>query len=459
MTAAALPLLDEDHLSLLERIALLDADEQQQMLGSLTPEAATKLLSDWHFWARPNQIAPGGEWTTWLIQSGRGWGKTRTGAQWVKQKVEEGCRRIALVAATSADARDVMVEGESGILSVYAHEPEANRPIYEPGRRRVRWPNGAIATLYSAEEPRRLRGPQHDAAWGDELAAWQYPETYDMLLFGLRLGKNPQVVFTTTPKPTPLIRDLNKRAVLDVDYRAGKTNGHADVILTVGSTYENISNLAGTFIREIVRKYEGTTLGQQELYARLIEDVEGALWNSILIEQNRVSGQELPNFKRIAIGVDPAVTSKKSSDETGIIVAALGDNGHAYVLRDGSGKMSPNSWATRVVNLYGDFMADRIVGEVNNGGDLVETIMRNVDSTIAYKGVNASRGKTARAEPIVSLYEQGKVHHVGFHALLESQMTTWRDDLGMPSPDRMDALVWVLTELMLEKGRGVFVLR
>jgi len=457
MTATAERLVDAEQLSLLERIALMGDDEAKALFGNLTPEAAQQLLADWEFWARPNQIAPAGEWITWLIQSGRGWGKTRTGAQWVRQQVRSGLRRGALVGPTGADVRDVMVEGPSGIVEVCMHDPEAERPIYEPGRRRVRWPNGATCMLYSAEEPRRLRGPQHEFAWGDEPAAWQYPETLDQLMFGLRLGHKPQVVLTTTPKPTPMMRDLNKRAVLDADVRSGKVAGKIDVVMTVGSTFDNLSNLAATFISQVVRKYEGTTLGQQELYARLIEDVEGALWNSLLIETTRVSGLGLPRFKRIAVGVDPAVTSRKTSDETGIVVAALGDNGHAYVLHDGSGRFGPNAWGRKVVELYRSYQGDRVIAETNNGGDLVETILRGIDPSISYKSVNASRGKTARAEPIVALYEQGKVHHVGYHAALESQMTTWRDDLGMPSPDRMDALVWVLTELMLGKG-GVFVL-
>ena len=445
-----------EHFSLLEKLAALPEPERCAILDKLTPQAASTLLADWKFWARPNQLPPPGKWVTWLIQAGRGWGKTRTGAQLVRHWVQQGVRRVAFVGATSSDVRDVMVEGPSGIIAVSEHDPENERPIYEPGRRRVRWPNGATAMLYSAEEPNRLRGPQHEKAWGDEPAAWQYPETLDQLMFGLRLGHDPQVVLTTTPKPTPMMRDLNKRAVSDVELRAGRVTEHVDVVMTIGTTYENLANLARTFISEVVRKYEGTTLGQQELYAKLIEDVEGAHWNTLLIERSRINGKDLSRLVRIVVAIDPAVTSKKTSAETGIVVVGLGDNKHAYVLSDGSGRFSPNGWARKGVELYHAYNGDRIIGEINNGGDLVETVIRQIDPAIPYKGVNASRGKDARAEPVVGLYEQGKVHHVGYHALLESQMTTWRFDLGLPSPDRMDALVWAITELMITSS-GIYI--
>lgn len=439
--------LAPEHMSAIEQLAMLDADDQERLIGSMDEEAIRKLIADWDFFARPKQQPPPGHWNIWLILAGRGWGKTQTGAQWVRQKIKQGARRIALVAPTSADARDVMVEGPSGIIEAFRHLPKDQRPHYTPGKRRITWPNGTLAFTYSAEEPNRLRGPQHDFAWGDEVAAWQYPDAYDQLMFGLRLGRHPQCILTTTPKPTKLIRELAKRATLCSDLRSGAVT-HGDVAMTRGSTYENVANLASTFINETIRKYEGTTLGRQELYAEILEDLEGALWNSSMIEAHRVlPGQSIPDMKRIVVAVDPAVTSKKSSDETGIIVIGLGVNGHLYVFYDGTLRGTPNTWAKKVIELYHLYTADRIIGEVNNGGELVESVLRNIDANIPYTAVNASRGKTRRAEPIVGLYEQGKVHHVGVLAALEQQMTTWRDDLGMPSPDRMDALVWGATEL------------
>lgn len=445
------------NLSTLEQLALLPEDEIHAILDTLPPETVERLLGDWSFFARPKQVTPPGTWNIWLILAGRGWGKTQTGAQWVKEQIKSGRRRGALVGPTGADVRDVMVEGPSGIIEAFSKEPKEMRPVYEPGRRRIRWPNGALCFTYSAEEPNRLRGPQHDFGWGDELAAWQYPDAYDQMMFGMRLGHNPRTLFTTTPKPVKLIRDLVKRGTPDADLREGRLDT-ADVVITKGSTYENIANLARTFIHETIKKYEGTTLGRQELYAEILEDIEGALWHMSLIEAHRVSnGDQIPTMKRIVVAADPAVTSKKESAETGIIVAGLGVNDHAYVFRDASGRFSPNNWGKKLIELYENFNADRVIGETNNGGELIETVLRNIDPSVSYKAVTASRGKARRAEPIVALYEQGRVHHVGYFGALESQMTTWREDLGMDSPDRMDALVWALTELMIGR-KSAFVL-
>jgi len=419
--------------SLASRLAALPADERRKLLAELSDEEAEALLYDWRFWARPKQLPPEGQWRVWLILAGRGFGKTRTGAEWVREQVERhGRRRIAIVGRTAADVRDVMVEGESGILSI---SPPWFRPVYEPSKRRLTWPNGAIATLYSADEPDLLRGPQHDAAWADELAAWRRPEAWDNLMFGLRLGPDPRVVVTTTPRPVKLIRDLLKDPT---------------TVVTRGSTYENAANLAPAFLEQIISRYEGTRLGRQELYGEVLDDVPGALWQRKRIDELRVS--EAPELVRVVVAIDPAVTNEEGSDETGIVVAGRGVDGHAYVLADKSCRMSPDGWARRAVKAFYDHEADRIIGEVNNGGDLVETVIRTVDPKVPYKAVRASRGKSVRAEPVAALYEQGKVHHVGTFDHLEDQLCQITPDgyQGSGSPDRADALVWALTELMLE---------
>lgn len=350
--------------------------------------------------------------------------------------------RIALVAPTAADAREVLVEGPAGILAV---SPPRNRPLYEPSKRRLTWANGAIATTYSADEPERLRGPQHDAAVCDELAAWSYPESYDMLQFGLRQGAHPRCVVATTPKPIKLLKDLLARE--------GR-----DVVVTRGSTYENRSNLAPSFLSTIVRKYEGTRLGRQELLAELLEDIPGALWRRSRIDELRVFG--VPALQRIVIAIDPAVSSAENSDETGIIVAGIANKEEAYVLEDLSGRYQPLEWARKAIGAYRKYKADRIVAEVNNGGEMVEATLRTVDSSIPYKAVHASRGKARRAEPVAALYEQGHVHHVGNYPQLEDQLCDMTVDFDPTvmgySPDRLDAAVWALTELMLTEPVGGF---
>lgn len=414
------------------------------MLSRLTAEETRNFEWDWvGWWARPNQLPPPGDWNVWLILAGRGFGKTMTLSEWVRAEVEaDRAGRIALVAPTAADAREVLVEGPAGILAV---SPPWNRPLYEASKRRLTWPNGAIATTYSADEPERLRGPQHDAAVCDELAAWRYPEAYDMLQFGLRQGDHPRCVVATTPKPVKLLKDLLAR----------EGNG---VVVTRGSTYENRSNLAPSFLSAIVRKYEGTRLGRQELLAELLEDVPGALWRRSRIEELRVFG--VPALQRIVVAIDPAVSSEEKSDETGIVVAGVSGNQEAYVLEDLSGRYQPLEWAKKAIGLYRKYKADRIVAEVNNGGDMVEATLRTVDSSIPYKAVHASRGKARRAEPVAALYEQGRVHHVGTHEHLENQLCEMTVDFDPTvmgySPDRLDACVWALTELMLTEPVGGF---
>lgn len=407
------------------------------MLQQTSDDELEKLLYDWWFWGRKNQFLPSGlEWTIWLLLAGRGFGKTRTGAETIRQWVEESQTpiRVALVGATAGDTRDVMVEGESGIL---ACSPPWFYPHYQPSKRRLVWPNGSMATLYSADEPARLRGPQHHKAWADEAAVWKYIEAWDNLMFGLRLGDHPQCVVTTTPKRVKLIRDLLN---------------DSSCIVTKGRTVDNMVNLAQGFINTIIKKYEGTAIGRQELDAELLEDAEGSLWKRKQIEELRISYKQCPKLKRIVIGVDPSGGDGVNSAECGIVAAGLGHDDKGYVLDDLSLRASPNRWAKVAVDAYHRRKADRIVAEVNYGGQMVEAVIRTVDSSVSFRAVTATRGKEVRAEPIAALYEQKRVHHVGTFALLEDEMCTWVP--GTKSPNRMDALVWALTELMLKHAGG-----
>lgn len=409
---------------------------------------------DWMHHARASQLPPDGDWFCWMILAGRGFGKTRTGAEWVRSQMcgttplsAGRYRHIALVAETAADARDVMVgdgkgPGEgSGILQVH---PKDFMPIYESSKRRLTWPNGAIATLYNGTEPEQLRGPEHDGAWIDELAKFALAQdVWDQLQFGLRLGTQPRVLITTTPKPTKLLKGLI------ADPRTHVTRGR---------TADNVANLAPTFVSSILARYAGTRLGRQELDAEILEDTPGALWKLAEIEATRILTKELPLLRRVVVAIDPAVSNNDNSDETGIIVAGRANDGHAYILADYSGKFSPDGWAREAVNAYHRHHADRIIAEVNNGGALVEITVRTVDPNVPYKAVHASRGKAVRAEPIAALYEQRKVHHVGPLSILEDQMAAFTSDFNRGragySPDHVDALVWALTELMVESAPG-----
>lgn len=382
----------------------------------------------WLYIARPNQLPPAGDWLTWLILAGRGFGKTRCITEWAKMQARAmPGSRGAMVAATAADVRDVLVEGESGILNISS---DSFRPLYEPSKRRLTWPNGTIATLFSADEPDRLRGPQHHWAVSDELAAWRRVETWDMLMFGLRLGQNPRVTVATTPRPTPIIKQLIADRTCHV---------------TRGSTYDNRDNLAPSFFQQIVGKYEGTRLGRQELNAEILDDVPGALWTRALIEQFRVTKH--PELTRVVVGVDPHA----STGESGIIVAGLGTDKHGYVLDDLSTGGSPDTWARQAVTGYHKHRADRIAAEANNGGDMVISTILTVDKKVATKKLWASRGKQTRAEPIAALYEQGRIHHVGMFASLEDELCTWVSGES-DSPNRLDAAVWALTELMSNRA-------
>ena len=418
--------------SLASSVASLPEKERKRLIQKLSPKEAEALIHDWWFWARPNQTVPEGDWRIWLILAGRGWGKTRTGAQAVRWAVTSGkYGYIALIAPTAADVRDVLVEGESGIL---ASSAPWDRPTYEPSKRRLTWPNGAMATTFSADEPDRLRGPQHDFVLGDELAAWRYPETWDMMLMGLRLGRDPRAVATTTPRPVPLIKGL-----LD----------DPTVYVTRGSTYENRANLAPAFLKEIASKYEGTRLGRQELYAEILDDNPGALWHREWLDKGRL--KQLPELSRVVVGVDPSASSGEDSAETGIVVAGCakqGDVMHGYVLDDLSIRGTPREWAISAVAAYYKHRADLIAAEINQGGEMVESVIRTVDPNVPVKCIRASRGKQVRAEPVSALYEQGRVHHIGYFRDLESQLCEWVP--GATSPDRLDALVHAMTELVLE---------
>lgn len=414
-------------------LASLNESERSRILKGITDAELRKLEHDWLFWARQNQKTPPGKWITWLVLAGRGFGKTRTGAEQIIQWEKQGYKHFAIMAKTPGEARDVMVLGESGLL---ASAPPDNKPIYEPSKLLITWKSGAIAHIYSGENPDQPRGGQSEKAWVDELAKYRYPqEALDNIMFGLRLGNNPQIIITTTPRPIKTIKDLIK---------------DPDTYVTKGSTYDNVSNLADTFIKTVVKKYEGTRLGQQELYAAVLDDNPNALWQRSDIENNRV--KTVPELIRIVVGVDPAVTSGDESDDTGIVVAGIDKMQHGYILDDKTLKASPDGWANVAVNAYYKWKADRIIGESNNGGDMIEFVIKSVDRNVSYRKVTASRGKLIRAEPIAALYEQGRIHHVGYFGDLEDQYCEWQP--GDKSPNNMDAAVWALTELFTKYNTG-----
>lgn len=440
----------------------MPATIRQQRLESLTESERAALLYAWKFWARPDQLPPR-EFaallkTFWLVLAGRGWGKTRVGAEQCRDWVRTN-RFVNIIGATIDDARDIMIEGESGILAVC---PRDERPEYLVSKRRLEWPNGARTLIFTADEPDRLRGKQHEKLWADEIAAWRYAESWDQAQLGLRIGRRPQAVVTSTPRPVPLVKNLM---------------ADPDCVVVRGTTYHNRENLAEAFYSTVIRKYEGTRLGRQELNAEILDDNPRALWSRARIDRDRVS--TMPALRRVVVGLDPNVKNrdltelKKSSDtldEAGIIVAGRGDAppgwvppnpnipadvSHFYVTGDYSIDAGPNEWGGAAVKAYTDNAADRIIGEVNNGGDMVEMTIRNIDAQVAYKSVTASRGKAIRAEPISSLYEQGRVHHVGNFAQLEDEMCDFDPVTTTKSPNRMDALVWAITELSDGEGMGL----
>ena len=363
--------------------------------------------------------------------AGRGFGKTRLGAEWLAAKaVRNDGVRCAIVARTYSDTRAVCVEGVSGILNIL-REYDALKD-WNKSNGIITLKNNSIIQTFSADTPDSLRGPQFHFAWTDELAAWQYEDTWNQLQFGLRLGDNPQTVITTTPRPTKLIKDLIKRDT---------------TIVTRGSTFDNAENLSQSALLEMQMRYGGTRLGQQELYGAVLDDNPGALWNRANLEATRIKASEVPVLVRIVVGVDPAVTSGEDSDSTGIVVAGLSGDGNYYVLADDTIKASPQVWAEKAISSFEQHKADRIIAEVNNGGDLVVHLLQQVKNTVPVKKVTASRGKAVRAEPIAALFEQGRAHLVGYYPELEDQLCEWEPGTNMSSPDRMDAMVWALTEL------------
>jgi len=414
-------------------------------VAGLPAPLAEGLVCDWAIWARPQQLPPKGIWLTWLMMGGRGAGKTRAGAEWIHGVAmglhpfaSEPVGRIALIGETYQDAREVMVEGISGLLSIGRR---ADRPQWQPSRRRLEWPNGAVAQVFSAADPEGLRGPQFGAAWSDELAKWPHPEaTWDMLQFALRLGASPRQVVTTTPRPIPLLKAL---------LADQKT---ATVTMT---TAENAANLAPGFLDAVVDKYNGTRLGRQELDGELIEDRDDALWAREGIDRGRVI--EPPPMVRVVVAVDPPATSGAKSAACGIVAAGLGEDGVAYVLSDRTiARATPEAWADRAIGLYHAVEADALIVEVNQGGEMVASVMREADPSVPVSPVRASRGKWTRAEPVALLYTQGRVRHVGVLSELEDQMCNFvpgGTSEGV-SPDRIDALVWAISALMLEKGGG-----
>lgn len=427
-----------------EELAGWPPERLEAFLDGLGAIARETLLHDWAVQARPEQLPPPGRWRIWLMMAGRGFGKTRSGAEWVRSIVEaDGSARIALVGATLQDARAVMVEGESGLLAI---APRWDRPIWHPALRRLVWRSGAQAMVFGAAEPESLRGPQFSHGWADEIGKWPHGEAaWDNLMMGLRLGAFPQIIATTTPRPVPLIRRLA---------------GQPDVMVTRGSTADNRLHLPVAFVSAMERDYGGTALGRQELLGELIDEPDGALWTRALIERCRVRGADIaklgePPFRRVVVAVDPPAGSH--GDACGIVAAALGSDGRAYVIEDGTVEgASPERWAARAVAVAMRHGADRVIAEANNGGDMVASVLRAAQAGLPVKLVHASRGKVARAEPVAALYERGRVAHAGGFPELEDQMCGMMagGDYCGPgrSPDRADALVWALSELMLQSG-------
>jgi phage terminase large subunit-like protein len=424
---------------LAEELARIPPDARKAALAELSDKQVETLRWSWRFWARPSQLPPEGNWATWVMRGGRGSGKTRTGSGWIQERAtEHPGRQIAMIARTPADARDYMIEGPGGILK---NTPPLVRPVYEPSKRRLTWPNGSRATIYSDGEPDQLRGFSGDTAWLDEFAKFRSPkEVWDNLQFGMReaSGDKPRRLITTTPRPLGLLRDIERMP---------------STVVIVGSSYDNRANLDPSWFEETIQAYEGTRLGRQEIHAEILEDVPGALWSQRSLDDHRAA--QAPELKRIVVGVDPSIAGSENANETGIVGMGTaevdGSGSHGYVLDDRSLQGSPEEWGRAAVACYRGLQADLIVAERNQGGEMVEHVIRSVDPNVPVKLVTASRGKFVRAEPISSLYEQGRIHHVGVFATLEDQMIAFTPETAAnrrhESPDRVDALVWAASEL------------
>ncbi len=416
----------------------MDAHAVERALSELTDDQANLLLHDWHFWSRPEQRIPPGDWIYWLIKAGRGFGKTRAGAETVRHWVRE-VRYVNIIGATTDDCRDIMVEGPAGIMGCCTNE---ERPLYLKHVKALHWPNGARTLIFSADEPDRLRGKQHNKIWADELTAWRYADAWTQVKLGLRIGKQPRAVITTTPRPTRLMKELIN------DPRT---------VVTGGATYANRDNLSREFVDTIIASYEGTRLGKQEILGEIIDNNPLALFRAEDIERFRV--RVCPPLRRIVVGVDPSASANAESDECGIIAAGLASDPsgvfHAFVIQDASGVMPVPVWSKRSIDTLRSHDGDVIVAEVNNGGDMVSEVMHHVDPMVAVKQVHASRGKSTRAEPIAALLAAGRIHFVGSFPTLEDQLCDYDPVTWKRSPDRMDAFVWAMTELFSGAGDSV----
>jgi len=437
MTGAATEAPDGEVRAPIRRIGdllRLSLDERARILATMTDRDCEQILCDWNLWARPDQEPPPGDWIVWLILAGRGAGKTRAGAEAVR-RWSWSFPFVNLIGPTADDVRDVMVLGESGILGCCRSE---ERPRYLASAGRLEWPNGAVSQLFSAEEPDRLRGKQHMKLWCDELAAWRRAEAFDQAMLGLRLGARPQMIVTTTPRPTRIVKALA---------------ADNDTIVTRGSTFDNRGHLARAFLKRIARRYEGRVIGRQELFAEIVEETPGALWTRALIERQRVAPEASPReFVEVVVAIDPPARSGAKADECGLVVAGKAADGRLYVLADLTSQGdSPAGWAARAGAAYRGFGANRVVAEINNGGEMVTEVLRQAEPHLPVRTVTATRGKFLRAEPVAAAYERGLVFHAGVFPKLEDQLCALTPDFDRrsgPSPDRADALVWAVADLL-----------
>lgn len=430
--------------SIVANLLTLPEKQRKVFVETLSDDEIRWLLYDWEEWGRPNQQTPPGDWVIWLILAGRGWGKTRTGVEWIRSKIEPSPfpLELALIAETKRDGREVIVHGPAGFIQSC---PPWNMPKWESSKPALTWPNGSVGHLYSGEEPDQLRGPSFHFAWVDEWAKYQYPvETMDNLELALRLGDHPQMIITTTPRPLPMLKEKLS---------------DPDVVLTRGHTDENRANLAASYIKRVIKKYEGTRLGRQELAGDILEDVEGGFWTRALMDTHRLpKDARLPEMVRIAIAIDPAASTGEHANETGMFAGGVGTDGICYIFHDLSGIFEPEQWGNRAIRNYDRFHADAIIGERNNGGDLVERNVRACEGgqRVNFRTVWASRGKHIRAEPVATKHQQGKIKFVGSFAAMEDQLIFFTPEgyEGVGSPDRAEAFIWLVWFLLRLSSKG-----